>query len=392
MATERLGNLGYLMLGKETTKGTPVIPSVALPLYKESLNTNLNHDEDNPIVGLRVMPYAMFMGQRTHEGSFTVLGEPNTAQYIFDMLMSQSSVTGSGPYTHPFIVGEAKSYTVDILKGQVVHRFFGVEAEEIEVGFNKNKMELTPKVSARGSFTVREIASISTNTITLTTSYDPAPNKGLVVNDNIRIVSASTGNTVVNATVTTVNTDGVTVVLNTSAASASVGDYFFISAATPTLNTLNPFLWARTEYRFGSTAAAALSATHTAIEDGSGKWKVMNPFENSGGSQRSGSFDPAALPRLQANAEVDVKTFFDVPDTANDFLGVKGKALVVRHFAGASNQYELRLTFNNCIIKDSKRELDSGKIIYHELNYKPVYSLTDGALMDLKIINAISSQ
>ncbi len=391
MATERLGNLGYLMLGKETTKGTPVIPSITMPLYRETLNTNLNHDEDNPIVGLRVMPYAMYMGQRTHEGSFTVLGEPNTAQYIFDMLLQQSSVTGANPYTHPFVVGDAKSYTVDILKGQVVHRYFGVEAEEVEVGFNKNKMELTPKVSARGSFTVREIGSINTNTITLTTSYDPTPNKGLVVNDNVRIISASSGNTVVTTTVTTVNADGVTVVLG-SASGATVGDYLVISAATPALNTLNPFLWARTEYRFGTTAASALSATHTPIEDGSGKWKVINPFENSGGSPRSGSFDPAALPRLQANAEIDVKTFFDVPDTANDFLGVKGKALVVRHFAGASNQYELRLTFNNCIIKDAKRELDSGKIIYHELNYKPVYSLTDGALMDLKIINAISSQ
>ena len=113
MATERLGNLGYLMMGKETTKGTPVIPSIAFPLYKESLNTSLNHDEDNPIVGLRVMPYAMFMGQRNHEGSFTVLGEPNTAQYIFDMLLQQSSVTGANPYTHPFVVGDAKSYTVD---------------------------------------------------------------------------------------------------------------------------------------------------------------------------------------------------------------------------------------------------------------------------------------
>ena len=43
MATERLGNLGYLMMGKETTKGTPVIPAIAIPIYKESFNTMLNH-------------------------------------------------------------------------------------------------------------------------------------------------------------------------------------------------------------------------------------------------------------------------------------------------------------------------------------------------------------
>src|SRR4051794_21886177 len=120
MATERLGNLGYLLMGKETTKGTPVIPATAIPIYKESFSTKPNHDEDNPIVGLNVMPFNMYMGLRGHEGSFTALGDPNVAQYLFDMTMTQGSVTGSGPYVHPFTVGSAaKSYTIDILKGQV---------------------------------------------------------------------------------------------------------------------------------------------------------------------------------------------------------------------------------------------------------------------------------
>src|SRR5215211_6030322 len=114
MATERLGNLGYLMVGKETTKGTPVIPSTAIPIYKESFSTKLNHDEDNPIVGLNVMPWNMYMGMRDHEWSFTALGEPNTAQYIFDMALAQGTITGSSPYTHPFTVGDAKSYTIDV--------------------------------------------------------------------------------------------------------------------------------------------------------------------------------------------------------------------------------------------------------------------------------------
>lgn len=386
-----LGNLGYLMLGKEPTKGTPVIPSTAIPIYKESFNTKLNHDEDNPIVGLNVMPWNMYMGLRDHEWSFTALGDPNIAQPIFDMTMTQGTVIGANPYTHPYTAGSAKSYTVDVLKGQVVHRFWGVEAEEVEVGFNKNKMELSPKGSALGSFVVREIASVSTNTITLAPTYDPAPNKGLVATDLVRVMKAD-GSTSLDTTVTSVNADGVTVVLGASAAAYVAGDFLFLRPQTPTYNLLTPFLWAKTQYRFGATAAAALSATHTPIEEGSGKWKIMNPFENKGGSQRSGSFDPSVLLRLQANAEIDVKTFFDIPDTTNEFLGVKGKSLVVRHFAGSSNQYELRLTFNNCIIKDSKRELDSGKIIYHELNYKPVYNSVDGQLMDIKIINNIATQ
>jgi hypothetical protein len=390
MANERLSNLGYLMVGKEPTKGTPVIPSIAVPIYKETFETKLNHDEDNPIVGLRVMPFAMYMGLRDHEWSFTALGEPNTAQDIFDMTLTQGSVTGSNPYTHPYTVGDAKSYTIDILKGQVVHRYWGCEAEELEVGFNNNKMELSPKGSALGSFIVREIASVSTTTITLKTDYDATPNKGLVATDLVRVMK-SDGSASLDTTVSSVNADGITVVLGASAASFAAGDYIFLRAQTATYNLLSPFLWAKTQYRFGTNAAAALTATHTPIEEGSGKWKVMHPFEDKGGSSRSGAFDPSALLRLQANAEVDVKTFFDMPDSVNEFLGVRGKALVVRHFTGSTNQYELRLTFNSCVIKDSKRELDSGKIIYHDINYRPVYSSGDGQLLDVKVINNRSS-
>jgi hypothetical protein len=74
------------------------------------------------------------------------------------MALSQGSVTGSNPYTQAFTVGTPKCYTVDVLEGQVIHRYWDVEAEEIEVNFNTNKMELNPKGSVLGSFIVREIA------------------------------------------------------------------------------------------------------------------------------------------------------------------------------------------------------------------------------------------
>src|SRR3982751_802539 len=83
--SERLGNLGYLLMGKKTTKGPPVIPATAIPIYKESFNTMLNHDEDNPIVGLSVMPFNMFMGMRGHEGSFTALGLPIGLEHTMDL-------------------------------------------------------------------------------------------------------------------------------------------------------------------------------------------------------------------------------------------------------------------------------------------------------------------
>jgi hypothetical protein len=330
-AIERIGNLGYYALSKESTPATAVIPATFLPGYKDTLETNLNLDELAPIVGVRAARYQTVMGVRSHEGILTLQAEPNTAEYIFDMLLTADVITGSTVYTHPFKAGLSNSYTLDILKGQIVHRYFGVMAQSVDINFNKNEMRFDVDVTARGSFFVREVASVSTTTITLKTDYDPAPNKGLVQGDLVRLMKADgSSNDFVIATAG-VDADGITVRLTQTAAAYAAGDFFFIRAQTPTYTLLPPFKWSQTQFCFADTATNALAAAHTPLESGS-KWKITNLFENKKGADRSGSFDPTNLVRTLHECSLTVKKFFDQPADLNNFLKVNGNACVVRHY------------------------------------------------------------
>lgn len=384
---ERLGNIGYLALKKEASKGAAVTPDVYVPLYEENIITNLNLDEDTPIIGNRTARYQTLMGMREHKGDFTVMAEPNTAARLFDMLLYKSGTTGSNPYTHNFTLDNSNNpnaYTIDIARGQIVHRFIGAEASQITPDFDKNKMRLKISVSALSNFSVREIASVSTNTLTLTTSYDPNPTDGLVVGDLVRIFKAN--GTTVDTTVSSI-TNGTVVVVG-SATGVAQGDLIALRPATPSFTLVTPFMWARTEFRFGATASAALSASQTRLEDGS-VWTVKNMFEDDGGAKRSGDFDPAALVRTLGDVEFTTKQYFDTADDLNRFLSVTKRACVVRHFSETG--YELRVTINNLRAKELKPPVKSGEIIYQEITWVPNYDTSDAQMFDVKVINAISS-
>jgi hypothetical protein len=386
---ERLANLGYCAMKAETTKGTPVIPNVFFHLFKESLTTDLNLDFSESISGQKHKFFASFQGMRAHSGGIEVLAEPNTAQHPFSMLMTPGSITGGGPYTHPFTISPTTnptSYSVDLLKGQIVHRFWGVEASDIEPSFEKNKMHLNLGVAALGSLFIREIASVSTVTITLKTDYDFAPNKGFLATDVVRLMK--TDGTTLDTTVSTVNADGITLVLGASAASFAAGDIIFLRAQTPSFSTLTPFEWGRTELRFSAAASDALTATKEPAEEGS-KWKIMHEFESKEGAQRAGARDPGALVRARADATLNYKRFLDYGDDVNRFLKNGARACVIRHFSESG--YELRITMNSLVAKDAKTPLETGKIIYQEYDYQSVYNTSDGQAFDVKILNNLAS-
>jgi hypothetical protein len=173
---ERISNLGYMGLVKEVTKGVPLTPTDFVPLYKESLMTDINLVEDNPVYGNKFKAYQVVQGQRAHKGAFTVMAEPNTTARLFDMLLTKSSTSGAGPYTHVFGLSgttDPNSYTVDLAVGSQVNRFFGVQASKISPSFNENEMQLEVSASALGSFLGREIASIATTVLTLEIRPDP---------------------------------------------------------------------------------------------------------------------------------------------------------------------------------------------------------------------------
>lgn len=384
---ERISNFGYMALKPETTPGTAVIPDVFVPLYSEDVSTDPHHVEDNPIVGNKFARYQLIQGQRSHGGDFTVLAEPNTTAKLLDMLMNKVSTSGANPYTHSFAFNQTdpKSYTLDISTGNQVFRFMGAGLSKLSPTFEDNEMRFDCSASALKSFYSREIASVSTNVLTLTTTYDPTPTDGLVATDLLAIELPN--GTVVNTTVTSITATTVTVA---SAGAAAAGDIIKLRPQTAAYALKTPFLWARTEYRFSTIdAATALNATQTRVEQGS-EWSVMHNFEDDEGAKRSGAFDPAALVRAQADAEVKIKKFFDSAADLKAFMAKSKQALVIRHFSEVG--YELRVTFNNVQIKEgAKPGLDSGSVLYAEMTFSPVYDNTDAQAVDIKVIDALAT-
>src|ERR1035437_3506829 len=254
MAQERLGALGYLGLVKETVAGTALTPTDYIPLIDETLVTNINMGTSEVAVGQRYKDYASFAGVRDHLGDITTVLEPNTAGKLFDMLLTQGSPTGAGPYTHPFTLGLSNSYTLDVnAGGDIVFRFFGAQAEEISPVFAGDEIQAKLKISALGSFSVRTLSGIPTGTgpytMVFDATYDAAPTTGLVVGDLIRVTKAA--GTTIDCTVATV-VGGTSITTTTDVTSAALGDFVSLRPATPSYTNLQRLLWPTTQFCFGA--------------------------------------------------------------------------------------------------------------------------------------------
>lgn len=394
---EQTASAGIAIIGKETTKGTAVTPDLFTPYYSQSLSTNINMMSDEPAYGNKFKRFQNLPGVRNHGGSIQVMAEPNTAASWFDMLATKGTTTGANPYTHPFTASgttDPNAYTLDIQWGNDVIRFIGCEASKIGIGWQDDKMVFDIDISALKSFYAREVSSIASQVITLKSDgqYD-SPTDGLVAGDILQIYDVSAGS-YINCTVSSV--DNATDITVTGTISAAVsGDVLTLRPQTLSLSLLTPFLHPKTQYYFSTTAAQALTDSSTAsnqtrLEPGT-TMEIMHEFEDSAGSKRSGSFDPASLPRIQYDATFSLKVFLDDAQRHRDWAELTKEALVMRAYSGASNQYELRVTFNNLKAVTNETPTDSNSVVYHEVEYRPQYDTSDSQAFDVKIINARSS-
>lgn len=399
MATARLSNLGYLMLSKETTPGTPVLPAIAVPLYDESMGTDANIIDINPADGTKFATYASLPGVRSHKGDVTVLFEANTAAHFFNSLLTQGTSTNSGGvFTYPFTLGsDSASYTWDVSLGNIVKRFYGVKASKINPSLNKNEWQAKVSVSALGSFDGRTVASITGTgpyvvTLDDTNAYfDGNPTKGLVVGDLIRFYDTATSAYVCDGTITVLTATQVTFTVNSGVTTAiGAGDIIQLRPQTPTYNNLQPFLWSKTRFCFGATASAALSATHTPVDNGS-TWDIMHNFSEADGAQRSGSFDPASLDRTTGDIDLTIKKLTDTPEDLAAYKALTKSACVVRMYAGSTNQYECRITYNQLVMDTPLGNIKSGSLVMSTEKYHTNMNFTDGQAFDVKVLNALAT-
>lgn len=389
---ERLSDLGYAAVKKEATKGVAVTPNVFLPLVRETINVNAHIEDINPIVGLKSARYAAIKGQRDFTGEIELIAEPNSVGYLLDMLLTRTSTTGAGPYTHVFglsAVTNPNSYTLDLLTGQSVFRYYGVEARELTQDFRDNKMHTTAMISALGAFTVREIAGVAGTgpyTVTLKTDYDSSPTTGLVVGDLIRFFLAN--GTTVDSTIVSIPT-GTTFTV-TANPTVAAGDYVTLRAQTTSLSFVDWFQWAKTQYKFGATSTAALSAAQTQLEKGS-NWHIFHHMLPNEGAKRSGSYNPLSLIRGLGDINFNSKIFFDTPDEHNRFLASYKRAVAIQHLAGSTNQYSMQVLINNMIAENDNTDLNVNNLLWNEVNWKTVYDPTDAQQFSVTLVNNVTT-
>jgi len=396
---DSLANIGYLAIGQETTKGTPVRPTVVVPLYEESLSTNLNLDMDNPIMGNRFARYFNFKGLREHKGTLKVLAEPKTFPHFLNMIMKKGTTTTAGSVqTHPFTVDNdtpvSKSYTIEILKGDVVYRFYGVEISRLAYIFEANTMKLNLTVSALGQFSIAPISSAATTAVVLATDYDDAPNKGIVAGDTLVFVKVTggTSDTYEEKLVSAVNVNGTGVTVSALSGTFTTGDYCYLKkqALVPTLG--EPFKWSGCKFYIGDTAAAALAGAETKVEQGSAI-ELIHEFNVDGGEKRSGSLDPVALVRKQFDVDIKIKKSFDDYKDFERFISIRKRSLIIRFFStiiSGTDKNEVRITINNLKIKEAPNPLKTGEIIYLDAAYSPQFDATDTQALDVKVINDVA--
>ncbi|MFI2837540.1 hypothetical protein [Mycolicibacterium sp. PDY-3] len=363
-----------------------------MPLYNETISTEPNANTDNVVFGNKFARFNVTPGIRSHSGDIEIMAEPNTSSLFWKSLLTEGAITGSDPATHPLTASFTKpaSLTLDVSLGNQVARIIGFQASEIAPSWNDNECRWKIKGSALKTFLGAEIASISTATVTLKTPVNqPTPATGIVIGDLVTIIKASDGSRQ-NLTVQTVTTT--TVTFTTTPTGVTSGDVLVLRPATPSFALLEPFLWSRTEFRFADTAANALTATHTPLEDGT-EFVVSHPFEDDAGAKSSGSFDPSRLVRSQSvDVTFKAKKYFENPLTElRPFQALTSQACVIRMFSGAS--YEFRLTLNKLYITKGgdKAKITVDEALFYEPEYTPSYHAADGQGFDVKILNAISS-
>ena len=393
---EWVGNLGYIAFATEATIGTAVTPTVFGLIDDETITTSYNLEDQEPIFGNPAQTFQVLPGLRDHKGDFTMIAEPNTAAQAVDMLLTRGNVSGSDPYTWPFTLNGTtapKSKTIDISTGNVVKRFVGVQASKIALSQSKNQLMLKVSVSALGSFQGGVLASTPTGTgpytVVFDTTYDTNPTGKLVIGDLLRSYHATDGTTI-DFTIASI-TNASTITTTTNVTTLSQGDMIYLRPQSPSFTLLSPFLWSNTQFCFGSTASAALSAAQLRLEQGS-TWEVDYGFESDSGSQLSGSADPFSLRRLLGKPSLNIKKFFDTPADIINFNQLNKTACVVRHFAYSGGKtYELRVTFNHLVTNDPLPKIKSKAINFSDIKYSTQYSTSDSQMFDIKVLNGSSS-
>lgn len=386
-----ISDQSYLAIKPEATDGTAVIPTIVVPLVSENIVSNVNHSADRRMKGINWESDDLLRGARQHEGEVVVLADATVLAHFLNMVWTKGATTGGATgYTHPFTVGDPKSYTIEIRKGLYVVRYFGVKIDTLKLGFSDGKMQLTASIKAKGqvsTFKLGVALSGSVTALTFADDYDEEPTRGLVAGDKVQIGTDE-------LTILTITATGIT--FAATPLTYSVGEPVYLKPQTVALPTLpEPFMFGQALVGVGAdetaaTTAAGTRATATVVYDL--EIELLNSLFAANGSSRH---DPAQIYPQTRGATITLKQLLENEDQRAAWLNRSKQAITLivtgrTIDAGAGTKNKLTLKFHKVKLLENGDPLVSGELINYEQTFKALYDASDAKAITCEVINPVA--
>lgn len=373
----------YVAFKPETVAGTPVLPTIFAPIISADIKTVLDHKADERIRGVAWKSAEMLRGFRSHEGSIVLLGDVDMLAHVFNMLMTKGATTGDGTngYTHPFTVGDTKTYTVEVSKGAHVERYFGVRIDELKLAFNAGKLQLTLNVKALGQFSVAGVTGITGSVVTLGEDYDLLPNKGLIIGDNINV-----GGTI--CPITAVDVAGKTVTA-TGAPAFVAGMTVALAPQTPAFTqAADPLHMGNMLVGFGADIATAQANLTVAASQKLTDFSITLK-NNLYVGQGSASIDPVVVAPRTREGQVTSKMLLETSAQRKALLARDAQAIAIKCVGKAigTGRETLVINFPRVIMTEDVNPITVGDFIVEEQTFDVLHDATTAKAMDVSVIN-----
>jgi len=389
------GDSGYLAIGVQTDQDTAVIPDVFIPLLEEDLTSDPNNERVEQIVGINWKSNLILQGNRSNKGKIKINADPDNLGHFLNMAMLKGSTTGdTDGYTHPFTVDADSTdyYTVDILKGNYVHRFVGVQATKLNFSFEDGKLILEAELVSRAKFNYGTLKTALTGagmtTVEFDEEFDPEPCKGLVAGDVIQTWASGVAT---NVTVATVAADYKSITCASTTVTASAGALITLKEQTPSYSSLKrPFRFGQMLVGIGanetaSTSAAGAYATATPVDE------LTFEFDNQIQEHHaSGDNNPLLLLGIP-DASVKIKKLFETAEDIQQWNDIAKKAITIIITGDEINDSDTysALTIKLYNVKPNKvdNKIQVGEYVFDETEFNVEYDDTASKAVEITLVN-----
>jgi len=235
---------GYLAIGKETTEGTAVKPSIYLELLSENIIVNYNRQPVQPISGRIDMINRSVEDKITVSGTIVATIDPKNVGYFLNNFFGSPTTktleTGK-VYQHTFEPQAIPAiYTIDVKPADdtYVKRYISVKITSLEISQADNKMQVSISIMATKAFTESRITTATVSA----TQFHVDQTTGLTTSDVVEFRDRADPTTV-NGTASVSTVSGETIVVVGTANTASIKDFITIRKSNASYDLADDLIW-----------------------------------------------------------------------------------------------------------------------------------------------------